>query len=268
MAEPNTLISFNLSVSNKDFLKKSTLGFQIIPATTNYLTANIIANYKQGSNPNILIHTSYITRIFKQQFLLDNSKEEKIIYTYINLARKIGTKNILIHGPCNPTEYAVFGLCLGKLIQIQKNEDVVFHIEMPSFTKAFFEEYKVDIEFIINYFDIIANNKLKVVIDTAHAYANGMSTDDINLLLKTFEKKYDYIHLNGNCKPQFTHDKHTPLTFRDDKIKDGKKILDLLSSIKGKICICEVVFKDWKFWQNFVKDRELTLIDKDYFDNI
>lgn len=266
------MITFNISTSNRKFIQTSDEPYQILPSRTTRITQKVINSYLEPTNDknNILIHTSYITRIWKPDFLLPSSKEEEIVNDFINLAQRIKTKYILIHGPGNVQELNNFCHQISKLKQMFVDAKLTCCIEMPAFAKEVFTTYEVNYKFIQKYFAYFANNGFEIVIDTAHLYANGLDSDDIIKLLDYFKNAYHWIHLNGNCREKYTSDKHVTITSKDNKMTNVDKLLDFIGqNCSDKYCICEIVFNNYNYWSKLVSSHKgLTLCSKSLFLNL
>ena len=77
----------------------------------------------------------------------------------------------------------------------------------------FYKEY-------IAILDGILEKNYKIIIDTAHVYASGLSTDSICKLFKQFSNNMMFCHFNGNTQSQLRPDIHTPMFKEDNKIQD------------------------------------------------
>ena len=65
------MLSFNLSTTDK---KLTSQPCQIMPAQRKYMSESIINTYETINNENILIHTSYVTKVFTNNALSSLSK--------------------------------------------------------------------------------------------------------------------------------------------------------------------------------------------------
>lgn len=251
------MFSFNLSTSNK---KLSSQPCQIMPSQRKYMTNSIVETYKNINNKNILIHTSYVTKLFTNNALNSLSKIQYNLKNYILLAKKIGTNYILIHGPSSKEEYDNFSKGLQIIKQLFNNSNITPCIEIPSFTKTLLEiitDYK---NFIIDYFDFVLQHiKCEIVIDTAHLHANGLNGKEIAELIQKYKDNYTFIHLNGNIKNKFISDVHCPIESSNDKLTYTS---DIIKSIpENKYIISESPCGDWDYWVKLCKKYNLKLVD-------
>lgn len=258
-----------MSVQNRQLIHDSNEPFQILPERTRPLFDTTVKTYfKSNKVKSILIHTSYLTRIWKPEVLLPQSKQSLLINSYCNLANRINTKYILVHGPSSPNEFEMFAAGLAWLKDLESNQsNIKFCIEIPAFTKSTFEQLHIDLSFIEDYFQLIVNAGFQIVIDTAHLHSNGLDVSSMIHLLIKFKDNYDWIHLNGNCKPMFTSDKHTTITSNESKIVNVEPLLKTISKL-GKICVCEIVYKNRSYWTSLANKYEISLVSKDISENL
>lgn len=91
--------------------------------------------------------------------------------------------------------------------------------------------------------DFASNPRVKYILDTAHAYAYGMSVSEMSNLVLKMSDKIDYIHFNGNQKPPFQPDAHARFfDYSLNRISGLENFLFNLSSNAKKdyVLICEV----------------------------
>lgn len=267
-----SILSFNLSVSDKENVSTITEPFQIMPSTRNYLSDKTINSYPSCKNEHILIHMNYITRIFRKDAIELNSPERKSLQQYVKLAKKLGTKNILIHMPSSKDE--MYNLANGfKIIYDELlKKDMIVHLEITAWCKNLMEEmniYKGDskeyvsnfITKIINYMNIFPSGKFYLVFDTAHLYSDGCEVDDMIYIMNKFKDMIKYVHLNGNINSKFTSDSHTPIFGSKNKIKNWEKLSKFCASL-NVVCIAEITKygTNWKNWEEFAKNNGFKLV--------
>ena len=252
------MLSFNLSTSDKHLSKEPC---QIMPSQRKYMTESMVNTYINVGNQNILIHTSYVTKIFTNNALSSLSKVQYNLKNYIKLAKKIGTKYVLIHGPNSEEEYTNFSKGLQIIKQLFDKTDVIPCIEIPSFTKSLLHRYENEpYEFIVKYFDFILKSlNCEIVIDTAHLHANGLNGKEMAQLIKKYENNYTFIHLNGNIKNKFISDVHTPIESKDDKLTYTSDIMESIP--KNKFIISESPCGNWDYWVDLTKKYNLKLVE-------
>ena len=280
------MISFNCSVSgDKTFLKEYNDSIQIMPSQKNYLSLKFINSFPEITEKRIAcIHTSYITRIFSEKFFEKNSFQENNIKSYISLAKRIGFKYVLIHGPESFKEWRYIDSACKKLKNIinfpdniltnEKKPEVDIIIEMPSFKSDFIEQLIKEcnsiydksntgkINYIYYYFDKIINY-FDIVIDTAHLYANGCNVDDMINIYETYKNNMKISHLNGNKNSQFHSDAHCPIFSPKNHIENINKLISYLSTT-NLILITENTSDgvDYKTWEIFAKNNNLKIVNE------
>jgi endonuclease IV len=251
------MLSFNISTSDKKLSKDPC---QIMPIQRKYLTQSIVNSYENVNNKNILIHTSYVTKIFTNNALNMLSKVQYNLKCYIELAKKIGSKYILIHGPSSKEEYDNFGKGLQVIKQLFNDTDINVCIEIPSFARSLLTTITDNYNFINNYLDfIIEKLNCEIVLDTAHLHANGLGGKDIAQLIQKYKDNYTFIHLNGNSKAKYCSDVHTPIESSSDKLTYVSFILESIP--KDKYLISESPCGDWNYWVELCKKYNLKLVD-------
>ncbi len=268
------MLTFSLSVSNREFIKQTTEPCQIMPVHSGFLTSSIIGSYyKSEKTKDIIIHTSYMCRAFSPIAFTYNSKIQMLIKQYIKFAKHMGASDILIHGPSSPNEFLNFDLGLDMIKSIIKSEngekETVPRIclEIPSFTKEMHKLINNSYEFVDNYFSKIINAGFNIVIDTAHTFNNGLSNDEVIQLLEKYKDHWRWVHLNGNIRPPKTSDTHCPMFDSKNLIKNPLEFSKKIASF-GKNCVCENVYKNYTEWENFAKECGLKLISKESFENL
>jgi len=174
-----SILTFNCSVSDKNNLTTITDPYQIMPATQNMISDKTISNYPTNySNENLLLHMNYITRIFKSSAIEYNSRERYSLKQYVKLAKRLGTKDILIHMPCSRDELNNLGNGF-KLIQDEIiKQGMNIHLEITAWNKDLMAELDIKhndakeyicnyLTEIIKYYDVLrAPEQCFIVIDT------------------------------------------------------------------------------------------------------
>ena len=272
-----SLLTFNYSVaSDKSWLSVYRYSLQIMPQTTQYITDKNIENYPLCENIQIsdsVIHTSYITQPWR--CLLDETRFNKfksLMKNYIKLTRRIKFKYLLIHLPSTAAELNNIGDCMNLLIKIfNQIKDISLLLEIPSFKGGFrynVTEYLTNI--IVNYFDKFVNKNVKLCIDTAHIYANGLDCRDMVSLFEISidkNKLIDYcdiIHLNGNMAPMYKPDTHCPIFSKLNKMTDVDLLMNYLAD-KNKTLITENTTQHatYKEWQQFANKYNINIVPFD-----
>ena len=286
--EQNTLIilnksilSFNKSITNREDFLTNKSPYQIFPSHS-FINDNFINTFKQlniSFNNNILIHTAFIIRPFssntyKDEYTLDNIKYN--ILQYVKLANILKTRYILIHGPMNEDEYNNFDKGLNLIYEILKNRNIIVCIEISAFSSSLIkliknnDYYNFCKDYLNKIIDFTKNDlKFQITIDTAHLHTNGLNYKEMIKLLTEFKDNYDFIHLNGNIKPQLKYpDEHIHINSIDDKINHSRRLLIFISQLK-KICICENSNNknleenrdNYNYWMNIAKDYNYDLVE-------
>lgn len=271
-------LTFNFSVSNKTLLAGYDHPFQIMPNTTNYINDSDIANYKNAgiSNPNILIHMNYITRMFSTKSIENDSKTRWALRQYAKLADAIGTTNILIHMPKSSQEWHNFDAGFKVIYDELLSKGFSVHFEIVAWTKEFINVMQATKEncyaLILNQYTSLfkladefkVSDQVFVVIDTAHAYADGCDAQTIVKLINDYAAKMKYVHLNGNCRPQFTSDSHVPMFSPENKIIDCDIISETVAKMNELICVCEITkeVSDESKWNEYAATFGFKLVPK------
>lgn len=266
-------LTFNISVSDRDFLKNSNQPFQIMPTRNGWLTDKQIESYSEGSNSQILIHTSYVTRVFSPTLLHSADTKKKLIVLlnqYIKLAHKLHTPFILVHGPYSTKEFNKFEEGLQILRELTKNNhDIRFVIEIPAFTKELLNSIKPNyLNFIDEYIGRIVKSGFEIVIDTAHTFNNNLSNEEVLMLAKIYSKNISWIHFNGNLNPPVTKDKHCPMYAKENLIKDPIHFTQELLKVCSCHYVSETVENNYTEWKKFCEKTGLKLVGRDVFDHI
>lgn len=279
--QKRSVLTFNISCKDKKFISNLEEPVQIMPMSRGYIKDSILklynkysekenSNYDKKLDKKLLVHAAYPILIFNSRCFETENKIVDSLKTYFKLCDKIGASHFLVHGPKSTSEYANFelGLKLLKDLQIESKTNVKICIEMPSFTKEFLNsDIDFDFKFFEEYFNLIISFGFEIVLDTAHLWNNGLDTIHMIRLLKNYENDYTWIHFNGNSKEQFTSDKHVPMFSQDNKIQDCEKLIKVCSEL-GKICVCEIVYKNLSEWKNFAQKYDFNLISETVFEHI
>ena len=237
--------------------------FQIMP--TRFHPPNYLKYPQASHQTHILVHAGYDVKPFTSNLFLKTSYIAAVLLpSYMTLCRRIGADMLLIHGPESYDEYKHLKACLMLLKDVYV-DDVKMCVEMPAFAKSLLESYEFTRnpqQFIKSYLHTIVDAGFEICVDTAHMFANGMSTDDVIDVLNEFREHYSYIHLNGNSKPSYSKDKHTTLTphpdYAPNLIPDVDKLLGHIAGL-GVICVSEQKCNDLRYFETLAKTYGFTL---------
>lgn len=260
--------SSSSSLSSEDLVK---VPFQIMPGGRSTLTTDELTTFLPSSDPNILIHASYITRPFSAS---PKPYTKLNLKNYSLLAKRLGTKNILIHMPSSCEEYEHYTNGIEMICEYICSQDCICHLETNPLTKDLrlelgitktnaVEEYE---KYIKTLFDLLPDKYCKsfrIVVDTAHLFANGFSGEDIIKFLKKHESKIEFIHLNGNKNAMFTRDNHVPMYDSiANKIDHVDEIMKEISKMK-KFLIAEdsTVKGTYEEWKEFCKKYGIKIVE-------
>ena len=273
----SSILTFNLSVSDKNNLSSIDEPFQIMPSTRNILTDKSINAYQNGNNGNIIIHMNYITRIFKKDALENGSPERLSLSQHAKLAKKLGTKNILIHMPSTENEVDNIGIGFKIMYDELLTKGITVHLEITAWSKGLMDKMKVYdgdpkeyvsnfITKIIGYINLFPPDSFYLVFDTAHLYSDGCEVDDMIFIIDKFKHLVKYIHLNGNINYKFSSDSHAPLFTGNNRIKNWEKLSKFCASL-NVICVAEVtkIGATWEHWEQYAKNNGFKLVK--YNDN-
>ena len=267
-----SILTFNMSVANKCAVSSNTDPFQIMPATTAYLTDNTISKYISATNKNILLHMNYITRLFGDDSISNMSKVRGSLRQYVKLANKLGTTNILIHTPSSTKEWNNLTNGMRIIHEELIKQNMKVHLEIPSWSKEFMlfmnpnlslakQESNDPKGYLKEYFDRIVDfikacpkDSMYLVMDTAHLFANGCDTKEcFEFVFNEYAEYIRYVHLNGNINNKFKTDTHCPLfDTANNKIKCWEDVANICA--KGNwICVVEItkIGSSWKEWTKF-----------------
>ena len=91
------ILTFNKSSSDKKGLNENFDPCQIMVTQRKYLNTEIVNSFIEAEKEHkILIHTSYVTKVFSPNAINYLSKVRKNLSEYILVAKKIKTKYVLI----------------------------------------------------------------------------------------------------------------------------------------------------------------------------
>ena len=263
------MISFNASTVDKDKLSKIDEPFQIMPGGRSSLSNQQISEFEDMKNENILIHSSYITRPFSS--IISNITRINL-RNYTILARKLGTKDILIHMPSSLSDLTNFTTGLECIDKEVIDNGCICHLETNPLTKDLFrhldmnkdnayEKYDYYMEAIMESIPKKYIGSYRIVIDTAHLHANGLSTDEMIRLMDKWKKYIKYVHFNGNDNGIFTRDLHVPMYMERNKLKDTDKLASYLAK-NNLIGIAEdsTIKGDYDQWKQYCDSHDLKLV--------
>lgn len=267
-----SILTFNLSVSDRKNVSSIDEPFQIMPSTNNFLTDKSISSYLTSSNPNILLHMNYITRVFRKDALELNSLQRRSLKQYVKLGKKLGTRNVLIHMPCNPDEYENLGYGFKVMYDELVKEGMIIHLEISAWSKDFVDlmdarnndpkEYVVGfITKIMEYANAFPEGTFYIVFDTAHLFADGCESEDMFYIMNKFRSKIKYVHLNGNINSKYNTDSHVPIFSPKNKMSDWNKVCEFCASL-GVVCVAEItkMGSKWEDWEQFANEFGFKLV--------
>ena len=269
-----SVLTFNASVSNKKVIKDlESEPFQIMASTRNYLTNQTISTYPQTHNPNLLLHMNYITRVFNNNAIETNSRERFSLQQYAKLAERVGTKDILIHMPCNVIEVNNVAQGLSIIHDELLTRGIVVHLEIAAWTQELITARKIRsrkdvVNYISEFVDLIIRHMEKykagsfmIVFDTAHLYAIGAEAKDQMQLFNKYRKYMKYCHLNGNVNGKLTSDSHAPIMSDKSKLSDWEELSTFIAKL-GLICVAEVTKygKTWEDWKDYAEEFGFNII--------
>lgn len=217
--------SFTVKTDDKTFLETTDYPIQILPKQIGLV--NLKEYPIRTTKSNILIHTPY-------NFVVKDKYNDGYLNNYIQLYRKLNAKQLLIHGANKLISFESFDTHLQYLSNMSKLYSVEIGIEIIRFTQSFIdyinENYKSMLEFIDSYFGMIVKHQLSIIIDTAHMYANGLTTTETIKLIHKYHENIQFIHLNGNSNKPYTKDKHVSIFSEKNKIDNIDKLISSISS--------------------------------------
>lgn len=270
VSSDTSVLTFNLSVSDKSVIHDTPNAFQIMPSTRNYLSDKIIESFiahtdENPSKSDILIHVNYITRVFKDGSIDSDSFARDSLRQYVKLAKRVGTKNILVHGPASESEWRNIALGMKVIYDEIISAGCNIQIEMPAWTKDFprdtitmYDYYNI----ILGYCEQFPKGSYYLVPDTAHLHANGFKTSIEFISFITHYSKYiEWIHLNGNMNVIGKTDKHCPIFSNASKLAEWDELSRELSKM-GLKCVAEVTHEPATYaeWSKYANTYGFTLV--------
>ena len=161
--------------------------FQIMPGGRGVLSNSVAASFPDIDNPGVIIHISYITRPFTDE---PSAVTKTNLRNYAVVCEHLNTKNILIHMPSNVSEYENYDIGLELIIEYVCKKGLICHLETNPLTMEFIRYYDINdenmVEKYIEYTDELLaqipkkyKSSFKIVVDTAHLFANGFHTADM-----------------------------------------------------------------------------------------
>ena len=245
----SSILTFNCSVLDKENLTAISSPFQIMPGTIRHIRAS---DFPKFTNPNILVHLNYITRPFSKLAIEKGSMTRYGLKCY----KELSIKDILVHGPASEEEWDNLGTGF-KVLKDEIGEYI--HFEIPTFTGTF----KSQSPPIITYLDTLLEYSPEAFLipDTAHLYANGVDGEEMIEIIEKYKDRIKYIHFNGNLSPMGKQDRHTPMFYDNNKIKEISKLSKYIASL-NKICIVENrVGEDWDKWVDYSVEYGFKLVE-------
>lgn len=266
----NSIISFNASTSDKQKLYDlGDVPFQIMPGGRSSLSTSDISKFKEMKNENILIHSSYITRPFNSEI----SNITKVnLQNYSVLAHKLGTQDILIHMPSSISELQSFAIGIEAINKYIIENKCICHLETNPLTKDLIQLLKIDksnaFKIYNTYTDTLwksipekIRDKFRIVVDTAHLYANGLTIDQMIEYIEKWKKNIKYIHFNGNANSIFTRDLHVPMYSERNKFTDIEKLSNYVSKNKFILIAEDSTIKGtYDEWKNYCEKYGLEIV--------
>lgn len=276
------LLTFNFTSTKPTTAR----GCQILP--NKFQPININNYHGPTQIDDLLIHSGYTCIPWKESEVSFGSRTRLMLSTYMALLKKTGATQILVHAPKNQNEYNMLNLGVLLLVKVNatlmKDENIRAMMKNKginscvcvenvynTLTKTF-KSHDEMLKYTINCFDFIIGNKLDIVIDTAHCFANGLNVDDVIHLLNKYKGHYRFIHLNGNSRESFKPDVHTLIItegvsdVEPNLIKDCDKLMNFISTLTDVVLICEIIYKNYDYWYNLSQKYKLDIITKDEFD--
>lgn len=269
-----SILTFNLSVKDKSNLASIDQPFQIMPATNRYISDSMIANYVECQNPNIVLHMNYITKIYSDNAVMNDSTARYSIRQYTKLADVLGTKDILIHMPFTEDEYENLQYGMEVIKEEICDKGYVVHLEIPAWSKELIalmtSKSKDPKVYVCEYLDMVfayceefKEDSYMFVPDTAHLWSNGCTEiEHFEHILNRYKGFIKYVHLNGNVNPPFKMDIHAPIFDATwNKMDCSQDIAELCVSM-NVICIAEITKygMDWTEWKKCAKAYGFKLV--------
>lgn len=268
----HSILTFNMSVSDRQMVHDTQDPFQIMPATQNILSDNAINSYIPSKNPDILLHMNYITHPFSENSIENDSSVRQSLRQYVKLANKLGSKNILIHGPYTPKEWMNLAYGMKVIYDEIIKAGMIFHLEMPAWSSDFVRQMcNGDVKTymttyftrMLKYLSTFPKGSAYIVPDTAHMFANGCGAiEDFSYIMNKFRPYIRYIHLNGNVNPMFKSDKHCPLFVEGNRIQCWRELSQYCADL-GVICVAEItkIGSTWENWKAYAEEFGFELVE-------
>ena len=268
-----SILSFNANTNDKNIFRDLTNHLQIMPGGRSSLSTATVNSFPMVKNPNILIHASYITRPFTEDpsfVTITNLKN------YVSLGKRLGTKHILIHMPSNVNEFNNYNVGLQIIIETICEKDMLCHFEVNPLSRELRELLGItrenEIEKYYEYTDEILKaipkkykNNFRIVIDTAHLFANGFTGKDMIPYIDKYKDMIEFIHFNGNKSSiSNSKDKHIPMYKSGNNIKEVKELTTYISSLK-KLLIAEDSTERGTYdeWKKFCETYDIKIVPFD-----
>lgn len=270
------ILTFHASTEDREALSKLKCPFQIMPGGRSTLTTEGVLSFNEMSNPNVLIHSSYITRPFATEI---KGYTTLNLINYAELAKRLGTKHVLIHLPDSVNTYSNYSKGIATIIEHLVSKGCICHLETTALCKDLQKHLTITPEsavktytrFVDELFSIIPvkyKESFRLVPDTAHLFVNGFRGSDMLTFIKNHATIIDFIHLNGNRTAMFARDKHTPLYNTTNRIPDTDTLMKYLAK-EHFILITENTDRDeaipasteaWEQWKAFASKYKLSLV--------
>lgn len=266
-----SILTFNMSVKDKSLVASVTDPFQIMPATNNHISDKSLANYVTATDDNrdVLLHMNYITRVFSNEAVMNDSTVRFSLRQYVKLAKVLHTKDILIHLPYTEEEWKNLAKGLTVINDEICSKGFYVHLEIPAWANSLFQAFRFrqgsdPIPHMCNYlektFEICSEfdlDKFKLVPDTAHLFANGFTkVEHFDWLFENYCDFVKYVHLNGNMCVPFKMDNHVPIF--DTEFNKMKFSIELAKKCAkmNLICIAEITKygSSWENWEQFANE--------------
>ena len=257
-------LTFHYSTEDRAKISGLQYPFQIMPAPRSFLKDDVIKSFSTLANDKILIHINYITRIFSKSAVENVSRVRTNLKQYAKLIETCGTKNLLIHLPSTAAEWENFENGFLVIYEELILKGVIIHFEICAPAKDLLKLEISPLEIHDKTLELATalkcENMIRFCPDTAHMFAFGLEEDDQIKLIEHYKNKIEYIHLNGNCKPKFTHDSHVPIFSSESKMS-YEKLVSYLSGLKV-ILVTEVTKEgaNRKTWEEFAEKFKLNIV--------
>ena len=250
-----SVISFIADVEdNKQNICMFPFPIQISPAP-HIITESYIEEYPQClAQHDIIVHASYITKLFSSVVFSDGNYIISNIRMYNKLCTRIGAKYLLLHFASNDVEFMNINQVLPMLSTLMDaNVELLMEDVFVSTMRDAYEYYHEMIRLAQQF-------KFYLCFDTAHMHSNGLTVDEMLEVFTHAGNLLKVIHLNGNSNPPHKSDMHVPMFTSDNRIKDCSKLVEWIRD-HDVICIVEQTgttreLSDWikYFGKDLMKD--------------